>query len=114
MFEQIDIPEVPYETTMKCNCGENQWHESAIEVNPLIAGKLILAWEIRIGIECNNCKLYALKDIGVFDDNLQLLDFPNVPELIKRLEELNIKEKIFQVFQNLADDCKSSGISWIK
>jgi len=115
MFMQIDIPKVDANLTNPCNCGNTKWFETTIEISPYIAGNLIIAWEISMGLECSNCKLYVLKDIGVFDDHINLLpDFPNSPDFIKRLKELNLNDKIDSIYQEIADSCKSEGISWIK
>jgi len=111
MFEQIEIPKKEASIKASCDCGNTQWIESTVEIKPLIAGGLILAWEFSMGLECSKCELYCLKNIGTFDDEMNVLsDFPHSPEYVKKLRELPIKDKIFSSFQKIADCCKCEGI----
>jgi len=50
MFEQIEIPEMKSPSKCVCNCKNTEWIEDTIEVKPIIAGGLIIAWEIEMGI----------------------------------------------------------------
>ncbi len=102
MFEIIEIQDTKSPINSICNCKNTNWNETTIEVKPIIAGGLILAWEIEMGIECTQCNLYALKGIGVFNDKIELLkDFPSDPEYVEKLNSLNLKGQILTAYENL-------------
>ncbi len=120
MLERIQIPEVISKIVKaKCDCGNREWIEFAVQIESIIAGGLILGWSFKMVLECTKCKLVIHSDIGNFDDNINEIDLDSIfcrknEKMMKRFEELNLKEKILNTYERLADSYKSSGISWPK
>jgi len=101
-FEEIKIQQVISKlVNAKCNCGNNQWIEEAIEISPIIAGNMLLGYSFEMRLFCTQCKLRVNKDIGNFNERIQEIDLDTIfcmsnEEMIKRFKELKIKTDLVQ------------------
>lgn len=105
VFERIEILQQESQIKAKCpTCNNHVWKDYALEITPVIAGGLIVAWKLAFGVECTQCETYVLDAIGMFDHDVNILsEFKiNLPNL-RKLRKLHLTDQIKEKYQKLRE-----------